>query len=333
MATERIQKILARVGIASRRAAEEIITEGLVTVNGRLAKLGDKADLNRDAIKVRGKLLQQPEEPVYLAFHKPKGVISTVAPDPQGRPTLAGYISKVKARVFPIGKLHFNTEGLLLLTNDGHFTDEYQKRSDIPHVYHAKIKGHPDTAMIAALERGARVGRKLIKPNSVRATDELANKTKLEIVFLGSAALDVKSLLETKGFLLERLQRTAIGQVTLHGLEPGQFRYLKRTQVEALLEQPELGMRLIEKAEEKDAKKFARLEIAAARKEKYEEWKRSRPPGRVVEPKPAAKYASKPTVKPLAKPASRSTAPGSKPARPGSFKPAPRKPGLRKNFR
>ncbi|OFZ21086.1 MAG: hypothetical protein A2X94_07075, partial [Bdellovibrionales bacterium GWB1_55_8] len=218
MATERIQKILARVGIASRRAAEEIITEGLVTVNGRLAKLGDKADLNRDAIKVRGKLLQQPEEPVYLAFHKPKGVISTVAPDPQGRPTLAGYISKVKARVFPIGKLHFNTEGLLLLTNDGHFTDEYQKRSDIPHVYHAKIKGHPDTAMIAALERGARVGRKLIKPNSVRATDELANKTKLEIVFLGSAALDVKSLLETKGFLLERLQRTAIGQVTLHGL-------------------------------------------------------------------------------------------------------------------
>src|SRR4051812_35258736 len=112
MANERVQKILAQAGIASRRKAEEMITDGLVTINGKLAKLGDKADLTADAIKVKGKLLRSnaKEAHVYYAFYKPRGVISMMA-DPEGRPTLAEYLGKVHARVFPVGRLDFMSEG------------------------------------------------------------------------------------------------------------------------------------------------------------------------------------------------------------------------------
>src|SRR4051794_31045073 len=112
MASERVQKILAQAGIASRRKAEELIEEGLVTINGKLAKLGDKAEMGKDAIKVKGKLLLQTESPVYLALHKPKGVISMLA-DPDGRATLSEFLRNVKGRVFPIGRLDFNSDGLI----------------------------------------------------------------------------------------------------------------------------------------------------------------------------------------------------------------------------
>ena len=126
MSAERLQKILAHAGIASRRKAEELIEQGLVTVNGKVAKLGDKADLTQDHVKVEGKLIHKMEEPIYLAFYKPKGVISMMA-DPENRPTLADYLNKVKARVFPIGRLDYNSEGILLLTNDGDLAEKIQK--------------------------------------------------------------------------------------------------------------------------------------------------------------------------------------------------------------
>src|SRR5947209_7120382 len=119
MASERVQKVLAQAGIASRRKAEELISQGLVTINGKLAKLGDKAEFGKDAIKVKGKLLNSQAEPlIYLAFNKPKGVISTLT-DPEGRSTLTDFLGKIKARVFPVGRLDFNSDGLLILTNDG----------------------------------------------------------------------------------------------------------------------------------------------------------------------------------------------------------------------
>lgn len=244
MATERVQKILAQAGIASRRKAEEMITEGLVTINGKLAKLGDKADLQADAIKVKGKLLKTKEPLVYLAFYKPKGVISMLA-DPEGRATLKDFIGKVDARVYPIGRLDFNSEGLILLTNDGAFAEKMQKMEGIPRVYHIKVRGRPDTSMVAKLEKGARIGNRLIKPHSVRMAEELANKIRIEVVFTDSGAIDVKALFETRGFLVESIRRTAIGQITLRGLLPGHFRYLKPSQVEAILTHPELGLRNI----------------------------------------------------------------------------------------
>ncbi len=244
MAIERVQKILAKAGIASRRKAEEMIQEGLVTINGKVAQIGDKADLNEDSIKVAGKLLQGAEAPVYMAFYKPKGVISMLA-DPEGRATLKDFLTKVKTRVYPIGRLDFNSEGLIILTNDGEFTEALQKRDDIARVYHIKVKGHPEASRLNDLGRGAKVGEKTIKPHSVRLVEELDAKSKIEVVILGSGAVDVKGLCETKGFLVEKVVRTAIGHLTLKGLAPGEFRYLKPSQAKSILDQPELGMRKI----------------------------------------------------------------------------------------
>jgi len=245
MAQERVQKILAHVGIASRRKAEEMIEEGAVTINGKLAKLGDKADLSTDSIKVRGKLIHTKEAPVYLALYKPKGVISAMS-DPEGRPSLADVLAgKVKARVYPIGRLDFMTEGLILMTNDGAFAEKLQKMDGVPRVYHIKVRGRPDASMIARLEKGARIGNRLVKPHSIRMAEELANKVRIEVVLTESGAIDVKTLFEQKGFLVESIRRTAIGQITLRGLEPGRFRFLKASQVEAILSHPELGLKNI----------------------------------------------------------------------------------------
>ncbi len=248
MSKERVQKILAKAGICSRRKAEEMIVEGLVTINGKVAKLGDQAEWGEDAIKVSGKLLLQKETPTYLAFFKPKGVICALA-DPQGRPTLADYIKKVTHRVYPIGRLDFNSEGIVLLTNDGDFAEKIQRKDDIPRVYAVKVKGHPTEEMISRLKRGARVGneiKRLFKPHEVWVKQELANKALVQTVVMGSGAFDIKSLFEIKGFLVEKITRTSFGHLTLRGLEPGHYRLLKQSQAFALLEQPELGVKVAE---------------------------------------------------------------------------------------
>jgi 23S rRNA pseudouridine2605 synthase len=255
MAKERVQKILARAGLASRRKSEELISEGEVTINGKVAKLGDQAEWGVDAIKVKGKLLHSTEALVYLSFFKPKGVISMFG-DPDGRPSLNEYLGKVKSRLFPVGRLDFNSEGLLLLTNDGDFSEKIQKRDDIIRVYHVKIKGHPDSEMIKRLERGAKVGNKMVRPESITLTQEYAKKAQVEVVLQGGGAIDLKSYFEMKGFLVERITRIAFGHLRLSGMKPGEFRTLQDSQAKALLDQPELGMRRQQFEEIKGKKKL-----------------------------------------------------------------------------
>ena len=259
MALERVQKILAQSGIASRRKAEELITEGVVTVNGKVAQLGDKADLTQDAIKVRGKLLQGREPETYLAFYKPRAVISMLA-DPEGRSTITDYLKRITTRVFPIGRLDYLSEGLILLTNDGDFAEKIQRRDDIPRVYHVKVKGHPNEEMLERLRRGARFGNRLVQPQSVRLSDEYSNKARIEIVIVGSGAVDLKAFVESRGFLVEKITRSAIGHITIKGLVPGALRVLEKSQVEALLNQPELGTRMIERDQTKRARFHATSE-------------------------------------------------------------------------
>jgi 23S rRNA pseudouridine2605 synthase len=286
MSIERVQKILAQAGIASRRKAEELIIEGLVTINGKVAKLGDKADRQKDSIKVSGKLLQRAEAHVYLAFHKPRGVISMFG-DPQGRPTLSDYLGKIRVRLFPIGRLDFNSEGLILLTNDGDFAEKLQKRDDIPRVYHVKVKGHPTPEMVQRLTRGARHEGRLFKPHSVRVAQELANKARIEVVLIGST-VDLKAYFEMKGFLVEKMVRTSIGHLTLRNIEPGHYRHLKKSQVEALLLQPELGMRKLDELAKIAPKLRPKREASRERdRDRASERPRSKEPAKIkIRPRP-----------------------------------------------
>lgn len=252
MSTERLQKILAQAGIASRRKAEELIKMGLVTINGKTAQLGDKADLMNDAIKVEGKLLLKKTEPLtYIAFFKPKGVISMMG-DPEGRPNLADYMAKLKTRVFPIGRLDFNSEGILLLTNDGDLVEKIQKSNQFPRTYHIKIRGMLTAEMVERLKRGAKINNKFVKPHSVRINTEFNKKSQVEMMFLNNTNVDVKAYCEMKGFLVEKVTRTAFGHITLHGLIPGQYRIVPKSKLQALIDQPELGVKALELKHKKE---------------------------------------------------------------------------------
>ena len=257
MSKERVQKILARAGIASRRKAEELIAEGSVTINGKIAKLGDQAEYGKDSIKVGGKLLHSTEALAYLVFNKPKGVISMFG-DPQGRPNLETFLGQVKYRLFPVGRLDFNSEGLILLTNDGDFAEKIQRRDDIVRVYDVKIGSHPTPEAITRLEKGGRVGNRAFKPHSVRIAQEFTKKSMIEITVVGSGAVDIKTYFELKGFQTERIIRTAFGHLRLGDLQPGKFRYLKGPQAMAILDQPELGIKRLEFETEKSEKKQER---------------------------------------------------------------------------
>lgn len=155
MPAERLQKIIAAAGIASRRKAEELITGGLVSVNGQIVtELGTKADPEHDRIKVNGKLLSGPERHVYLLLNKPKGYVTTVT-DPEGRPTVLDLLRGVRARVYPVGRLDYLSEGLLLLTNDGELAQALTHASShVPKMYLVKVSGQPTDEQIEKLRRG-----------------------------------------------------------------------------------------------------------------------------------------------------------------------------------
>lgn len=272
MAKERVHKIIARLGLASRRTAEEWIQEGLVSINGKVASIGDQADLAEDAIKVRGKLLRQTDEKsrVYFAYHKPRGFISTMGDDPQKRPSISQHLTTLKARVFPVGRLEFNQEGLLLLTNDGDFADRLRRSVDVVRVFKIKVDREPTPAEISRLEKGGRVEGRLIKPYSVKLVDRFAKKSMIEVAVQGMGAIDIKTLISHKGFKVDRVILVAIGQVGLGDLEPGAFRTLKKSQIDTILEKPELGLKRV------DAKEGLALHQVAPSEDESEELPHSR---------------------------------------------------------
>ena len=233
--SERIQKILAMAGIASRRKAEDLISLGEITVNGKIAKLGDKAIYGKDAIKVRGKLLTRIETPIYLAMYKPRGVISMLQ-DPGGRPTLAEYLGNIKTRVFPIGRLDFTTEGLVLLTNDGQFTQDLIDNNDLVKVYHVKVSGHPTQEQLKLLVQERRINGKIIHIRAAEAIQKFSQRTLIRIELDGSTAVDLKTFLLRKGLFVEKMTRVSVGNISIESMKPGEVRYLKPGEVKSLLQ-------------------------------------------------------------------------------------------------
>jgi 23S rRNA pseudouridine2605 synthase len=230
---ERLQKILSRAGIASRRGAEAVMSQGRVTVNGTAAtRLGTKADITRDDIRVDGVRLRPPPGPVYLILNKPKGVVTT-RHDPEGRTTVMDLVPAVQG-LFPVGRLDVTTEGLLFLTNDGALAERVaHPRYEVPRVYEAKVRGVPDARALAALRTGVRVEGERLRVDSVRVL-EADKHAWLELTLHEGKQHEVRRLLEAVGHPVSKLRRVAFGPLTTRGLEPGEFRHLTPQELKSL---------------------------------------------------------------------------------------------------
>jgi 23S rRNA pseudouridine2605 synthase len=232
---ERVQKIIAKTGIVSRREAEALIKDGLVTVNGQVVTLGAKADPFVDYIKVRDKLVTKLEPPVYIMFCKPKGCLTTMY-DPEGRQTIKAYLRGLKYRVYPVGRLDYNSEGLLLLTNDGDFANHIMHpKNSIPRTYLAKITGPLDEVAIEKLTKGVRLEDGLARAIQIRKVRRLQANTWLEITVDEGRNRLIRRMLQHVGHTVKVLKRIRIGNLYLGAMPAGQLRHLTNDEVKGLL--------------------------------------------------------------------------------------------------
>lgn len=226
---KRLQKILSEVGITSRRKAEELISEGRVIVNGKVAVIGTKADISRDYIKVDGKLITGPEKEtrkVYIMINKPKGVVTTLS-DPEGRPTVKDFLKGVKYRIFPVGRLDYDSEGLLLLTNDGDFANAVLHPSQhISKTYLVKIKGIIGDRAIEKLKHGVRLEEGITFPAQVKRVRPSEKNSWIEITIYEGKKRQVRRMLECVGHPVIALRRVGINGLKLKRLKTGEIRYL-----------------------------------------------------------------------------------------------------------
>ena len=232
MSEERLQKALARAGVASRRKAEQMIVEGRVTVNGTIiTELGSKADLERDHIKVDGKLLRPPRNKVYLALNKPPAYVTTVS-DPQGRDTVMDLIRGVKERVYPVGRLDYHSEGLLLLTNDGDFANYITAaRNHIQKTYVVKVTGELSPDQEHEFRDGVYLNGRKTAPAQLKLLNHRENPW-YEVKLIEGRQNQIRLMFKNFGLLVEKLRRVKIGFLELTGLKPGEFRHLTDREVE-----------------------------------------------------------------------------------------------------
>jgi 23S rRNA pseudouridine2605 synthase len=234
MSEQRLQKILSRAGIASRRKAEELIANGQVTVDGkRVTELGVKVDERKQQIRVDGKLVLA-EHFHYVLLHKPRGVMCTTR-DPEGRTTVLEYVRDVPVRVLPVGRLDYHTSGVLLLSNDGDFVQALahaKQRAD--KVYVAKVRGVVDDAQLERWREPIVIDGKKTRPAQVRRLRVEGDKTWIEVTLTEGRNRQIHRLGEAVGNIVLRLARIAFAGINHEGLRPGQWRYLTREELTAL---------------------------------------------------------------------------------------------------
>ncbi|MDT5123566.1 MAG: rRNA synthase [Acidobacteriota bacterium] len=236
MPEQRLQKLIAAAGIASRRHAEEMITAGEVTVNGKVVtELGTKADPERDHIKVRGRLINpllQAREKIYVLLNKPRGYLTSLA-DPEGRPLVSELVPHAFGRLHPVGRLDFNTEGLLLLTNDGEFTNFITSaRNRVAKVYEVKVKGVPPDDAIERLRRGIALEDGVrTAPAEIKKTDESETNCWYEVVLHEGRNQQIRRMFDAIGHSVIKLRRVRIGFLKDERLAPKQWRLLAPSEV------------------------------------------------------------------------------------------------------
>ena len=231
MAQERLQKILARYGVASRRKAEQLIREGRVTVNGKtVMEMGSKADAETDDIRVTGMHVKRPHHLVYVALHKPKNCVTTMY-DPEHRETVMDLVKGFKERIFPVGRLDYNSEGLLLLTNDGDFANAVTAaKNKVPKVYQAKTNRYLTEEQCEQFRSGVPLhGHKTAKAR-LRLVKRGDNPW-YEVEIIEGRQNQIRIMFKHFGLLVEKLRRTRIGPLHLGVLKPCDFRLLKPEEV------------------------------------------------------------------------------------------------------
>ncbi len=235
---ERLQKILAQAGVASRRKCEDLIKAGRVEVNGEVVStLGAKVDPAADEIAVNGRPIRL-EEKVYLLLHKPKGVIASVT-DPKGRKVVTDYLPGVKQRVYPVGRLDYDTEGLLLLTNDGEFSQRLtHPKHEFPKTYHATVKGVPHGSLLDKLAAGVELEDGMTAPAAVEYVDIDPNgkQSLIEITIHEGRNRQVRRMFEAIHYPVVKLRRVRFGFLTLEGVPRTKYRHLTKQEVKELLD-------------------------------------------------------------------------------------------------
>jgi 23S rRNA pseudouridine2605 synthase len=228
---ERLQKIIAQAGVASRRASEELIVAGRVRVNGRVvSELGAKADPRTDRIEVDGQRLVA-EDLHYVVLHKPRNVVSTLR-DPEGRPTVADYLREVPARVYPVGRLDFATSGVLLMTNDGEFANALlHPRGGVPKTYVLKVQGEMSEHDVDAWRRGVQLEDGITLPARARLLRLEGDKTWLEVTLREGRNQQLRRMGDATGWRVMRLARLSFAGVTAEDLRPGEWRPLSRDEL------------------------------------------------------------------------------------------------------
>jgi len=233
----RLQKVIAEAGLASRRKAEELIRQGRVTVNGTtVMDMGLKVDPARDHVKVDGSHLKPPAPKAYVLLNKPKGVLTTLeGPGQDDRPTVQSLLKGIKHRVFPVGRLDYDTEGLLLLTNDGELAQRLlHPRYHVPKTYLVKVKGVLEDAQMRALEKGVRLSDGMTGRAHVKKVRKTEDNSWIELTIFEGRTHQVKRMLEAVAHPVLKLKRVRFGSLTLGTVPSGDYRFLTDPEIHRL---------------------------------------------------------------------------------------------------